>query len=343
MTTAPPAGPTGSIVELSRHPPGDGRSEPPDRPGRPGRARAGRGRLWRLDQTISPYLYVAPFFLLFAAFGLFPLGYTAWVSLHDWSLLSDQHLFIGLDNYRELLADPYFWNALRNTVSILVLGTVPQLVLALLLASLLSRRLRGQTFFRMGMLLPNVASVVAVAVIFSQLFSRDFGLINWLLELAGLGRIDWQAGTASSHVAIAVMITWKWTGYNALIYLASMQAVPGDLYESATLDGASPLRQLRSITIPMIRPTIIFTVIVSTIYGLQVFAEPQLFAGGGQDSVTGGASRQFQTLTLYLYEHGFHRGFQFGYAAATAWVMFGIIVVAAAANYLLVRRIRGTA
>jgi cellobiose transport system permease protein len=337
VTTAPPAGPAGLIVEHSPHPPGDPAGELRHRPG------PGRWRLWRLDRAVSPYLYVAPFFLLFAAFGLFPLGYTAWVSLHDWSLLSDQHPFAGLANYRELVADPYFWNALENTISILVLGTVPQLILALLLANLLSRRLRGQSFFRMGMLLPNVASVVAVAVIFSQLFGRDFGLINWLLEQFGVGRIDWQAGTASSHIAIAVMITWKWTGYNALIYLAAMQAVPGDLYESATLDGASLLRQLRSITIPMIRPTIIFTVIISTIYGLQVFAEPQLFAGGGQDSVTGGSSRQFQTLTLYLYEHGFHRGFQFGYAAATAWVMFGIIVVAAAANYLLVRRIRGTA
>jgi cellobiose transport system permease protein len=313
-----------------------------DPPGGSPRKLHDRAVSWRyqLDLKGSPYLYIAPFFLLFAGFGLFPLGYTAWVSLHDWSLLADEHPFVGLANYRELVADPYFWNALRNTVSILVLGTVPQLVLALLIAHLLSMRLRGQTFFRLGMLLPNVASVVAVAVIFSQLFGRDFGLINWLLESAGLGRIDWQAGTASSHIAIATMIVWKWTGYNALIYLAAMQAVPGDLYESATIDGASTLRQLRSITIPMIRPTIVFTVMVSTIYGLQIFAEPQLFAGGGQEALTGGSSRQFQTLTLYLYEHGFHRGFQFGYASATAWAMFGIIVVAAAVNYLLVRRIR---
>jgi cellobiose transport system permease protein len=306
----------------------------------PRRGERWQQRLYRWDLRGSPYLYIAPFFLLFAAFGLFPLGYTAWVSLHDWSLLSDEHTFAGLDNYRRLLGDPYFWNALRNTISILILGTVPQLLLALLLAHILSMRLRGQTFFRMGLLLPNVASVVAVAVIFSQLFGRDFGLINWILESLGVGRIDWQAGTASSHVAIAVMIMWKWTGYNALIYLAAMQAVPRDLYESATLDGASTLQQLRTVTIPMIRATIIFTVIVSTIYGLQIFAEPQLFAGGGYDSLTGGSSRQFQTLTLYLYEHGFNRGFQFGYASATAWVMFGIIVLAAAGNYLLVRRIR---
>lgn len=303
-------------------------------------ARRLRDRFYWWDLRVSPYLYISPFFLVFAAFGLFPLGYTAWVSLHDWSLLGDDHSFIGLGNYQQMLADPYFWNALRNTVSILVLGTVPQLLLAIGLAHLLNARLRGQTFFRMGMLLPNVASVVAIAIIFSQLFGRDFGVINWVLEMLGVGRIDWHAGVASSHIAIAVMVIWQWTGYNALIYLAAMQAVPDELYESAKLDGASALQQLRKITIPMIRPTIIFTVVISTIFGLQVFAQPQLFARSAADSITGGSSRQFQTLTLYLYEHAFNRGFQFGYASATAWLMFLLIVVAVVINYLLVRRIR---
>ncbi|WP_084546490.1 carbohydrate ABC transporter permease [Glycomyces arizonensis] len=299
-----------------------------------------RHRLYRLDLKASPFLYIAPFFALFAAFGLFPLAFTAWVSMHDWSLLSDEHAFVGAENYTALLTDPYFWNALGNTVSILALSTVPQLLAALLLAHLLTMRLRGRTFFRMGMLLPNVASVVAVAVIFSQLFGRDFGLINWVLESLGAGRIDWQAGRASSHAAIAVMVAWKWTGYNALIYLAAMQAVPRDVYEAAHLDGASRLQQLLRITVPMIRPTIVFTVIVSTIYGLQIFAEPQLFGGAGPNGVTGGASRQFQTLTLYLYEHAFNRGFEFGYASAVAWTMFAVIVLVALLNYLFIRRIR---
>ncbi|HEX5997589.1 MAG TPA: sugar ABC transporter permease [Jiangellales bacterium] len=304
------------------------------------RPRGWRFRLHRADLRATPYLYIAPFFLLFAAFGLFPLGYTAWVSLHDWGLLSDKHPFVGLDNYGRLLADEYFWNALGNTFSILVLSTVPQLLLALGLAHLLNTRLRGQTLFRLGMLIPNVTSVVAVAVIFSQLFGRDFGLINWVLGQLGAGRIDWQAGTATSHIAISVMIIWRWTGYNALIYLAAMQSVPRELYESATVDGASSWRQLTNITIPMIRPTIIFTVMVSTIYGLQIFAEPQLFGGGGPVGITGGNDRQFQTLTLYLYEHGFRGGFEFGYSSAVAWVMFLVIVLASAVNFLLIRRIR---
>ena len=297
-----------------------------------------RSRLHRLDVKGSPYAYIAPFFVLFAVFGGFPLIYTAWMSLHDWNLLDAEHPFVGIDNYTTLLGDPYFWNALWNTASIWVLSTVPQLALAIVLAHLLNARLRYATLFRTGMLLPNVTSVVAVAVIFTQLFGRDYGLINWMLGGLGLGHIDWQAGRASSHIAIAVMVMWRWTGYNALIYLAAMQAIPKELYESATLDGASQLQQLRQITIPMIRPTIIFTVIVSTIGGLQLFAEPLLF-DTTPASVTGGADRQFQTLTLFLYEQGF-RLFDFGYAAATAWLMFLIILVASAFNYLVIRRIR---
>ena len=147
-----------------------------------------------------------------------------------------------------------------------MLSTVPQLLLAIWLAHLLNRRLRAQTLFRIALLLPNVTSVVAVVVIFSQLFGRDFGLINWMLSLVGVGQIDWAGRAPRPRTSrISVMIMWRWTGYNALIFLAAMQAVPRELYEAATLDGASSVTQLRRITIPMIRPTIIFAVIVSTI------------------------------------------------------------------------------
>jgi cellobiose transport system permease protein len=292
--------------------------------------------LYRADVKASPYLYIAPFFLLFAALGAFPLIYTAWVSLHDWSLLADEHAFVGLGNYRELFADSFFWNALGNTASIWVLSTVPQLALALLLAHTLNNRLRGQTVWRTGVLLPNITSVVAVTVIFSQLFGRDYGLINWLLGFFGAGEIDWRAGTATSHLALSVMVIWRWTGYNALIYLAAMQAVPRSLHEAAILDGASSLQRLVKITVPAIRPTIIFTVIVSTIGGMQLLAEPLVFGSG---NLTGGSDRQFQTLSLYLYEVGFGR-YEFGYASATAWLMFIVIVVAASINFLVIRRIR---
>ncbi|WP_424531299.1 carbohydrate ABC transporter permease [Sphaerisporangium viridialbum] len=310
---------------------------PPPSPVRSGPGTHRRHIVHRMDVKASPYAYVAPFFLLFCAFGLFPLAYTAWVSLHDWTLLSDVHKFVGLDNFVTLLGDDYFWNATFNTLSIGVLSTVPQLLLAIWLAHLLNRPLRAQTLFRVTLLLPNVTSVVAVVVIFSQLFGRDYGLINWVLSWFGAGSVDWNAGTATSHTAISVMIMWRWTGYNTLIFLAAMQAVPRELYEAATIDGASGFTQLRKITVPMIRPTIVFVVITSTIGAMQVLAEPLLF---GTYSITGGPDRQYQTLSLFIYEN--FTKLDFGYASAVSWMMFIFIVVIAGVNYLLTRRTRGS-
>jgi cellobiose transport system permease protein len=305
-----------------------------------GRRRKARRRLHRLDALLSPYLYVGSFFLIFLAFGLFPLGYTAWMSLTDRNLLEPTTHFIGLDNYAELLHDEYFWNAVRNTFAIWVISTVPQLVLALALAHLLNTKLRAKTFFRMGVMLPQVTSLVAVALIFTQLFSRDYGLVNYVLGGIGIAPIDWEAGEISSWVAISTMVTWRWTGYNALLYLAAMQAIPDDLYESAAIDGAGRWKQFWHITVPMIRPTIIFTVIVSTIGGLQLFTEPYLFQPIKQGAL-GGSARQYQTISMYLYEKSFGSSqFDFGYAAAIAWCLFLIIVVVSFVNFLLIRRIR---
>ncbi|SDR29337.1 carbohydrate ABC transporter permease [Thermostaphylospora chromogena] len=293
---------------------------------------------YELDVKGSPYLYIAPFFLLFGAVGLFPLLYTAYVSLTDWNLLETEHRWVGLENYADLIADEYFWNALVNTVSIWLLSTVPQLMAALFIAHMLNRSLRARTFFRMGVLLPNVTSIVAITIIFAQLFGRDFGMVNWVLGLLGMEPIDWQAGTLSSHIAISLIVIWRWTGYNALIYLAAMQAIPNHLYEAATIDGAGQLTQFFRITIPMLRPTIIFTAVVSTIGGFQIIAEPLLFQAG-TGNPTGGSDRQFQTVGLYLYEQGFSL-YEFGYASAIAWSLCLVIVVMALINFSITRRIK---
>lgn len=299
------------------------------------RSRRRRAMTW-LDVKGSPYAYVAPFFVIFGVFGLFPVLYTAWVSLHDWNILGT-HTWVGFENYTQLWSDPRFWIALRNTISIWVLSTVPQLLLALVLAHVLHDRfLRGRTFFRLSLLVPNVTSVVAVAIIFESIFGFHYGMANAAFDLLGLDRVNWQSGVLSSHVAIASMVMWRWTGYNTIIYLAGLQAIPRELYEAASIDGANRWQQFRSITIPSLRPTIIFTVIISTIGGLQIFAEPLLFAPAA--NYRGGSARQFSTLTLFLYEQGF-RSFKFGYASAIAWVLFMIIVVAALVNFFLTRRI----
>ena len=304
----------------------------------PRQARRGRGPR---GEQVTGYVFVSPFFLVFAVFGLFPLVFTFWVSLHDWSLLGG-HSWVGFDNYRTLVSDDHFWNALRNTLGIFVLATVPQLLMALALAQLLNQKLRARTLWRMGVLLPNITSIAAVGIIFTLLFARDFGLVNWLLGHVGLDEpINWQQHRWSSWLAIATMVNWRWTGYNALIFLAALQAVPRELYEAAEIDGASPVKQFRHITVPMLRPTIVFVTLVSTIGGIQLFTEPLLF-NSGANAITGGTTRQFQTLTMYVYEQAF-TGQEFGYASSVAWVMFLVIGLVGLLNALLLRRLRGVA
>ncbi|MFG6444431.1 carbohydrate ABC transporter permease [Microbacterium sp. P07] len=298
---------------------------------------AWRMRLSRADYKGSPYAYVAPFFLLFGLVGLFPLAYTLVVSLFEWDLLKGQGEFVGLGNFIEILGDGMFWNSVSNTVSIFLLSAIPQLAIALIVAYLLDRGLRAPTFWRMSVLIPFVVTPVATALIFSNIFSDADGLANNLLNLFGIADQAWKQDRALSHLAIATMVNFRWTGYNALILLAAMRAVPRDLYESAAIDGAGPVRRFFSITIPTIRPTLIFVIITSTIGGLQIFAEPRLFdvstAGG-----IGGSDRQFQTTVLFLWELAFFRR-DLGEASAVAWLLFLLIIGFGLVNFLIARRI----
>lgn len=290
-----------------------------------------------LTELVAPYAYIAPFFVLFAIFGLIPLLFTFYVALFDWNPIGE-HVFVGLDNFTRLFQDVRFWNAARNTVSIWVLSTVPQLLVALVLAHLLNHvRLRFATLFRMSMLVPYITSVAATAIVFAQMFDRDYGLLNWLLGLVGIGHIDFIQSVAGSHVLIAVMITWRWFGYTALLYLASLQAVPRTIYEAAAVDGAGTLRQFLHISIPALRPVIVFTIVTSTIYGLQTFTEPLLISRSAPS--TCGPIRQCQTLTLFLFEQGFTQ-FKFGYAAAIGVALFVMVVALAGLNYFLSTRTR---
>jgi cellobiose transport system permease protein len=299
-----------------------------------------RHRLSRWDVKFSPYLYIAPFFVVFGLTGLFPLLYTAYVSLFDWEIGDDDPKFIGLENFVTLFGDAQFWNAVVNTISIFLLSSVPQVIIAVLLAALLSLRLRFPASWRVGILLPYSASLVALGIIFANLFGPRYGLVNALLETVGLDRVEWQANRFASHLAIATMVNWRWTGYNALIVLAAMQALPRDVYEAAVVDGAGAVRRFFSITLPMLRPTLIFVVITSTIGGLQIFTEPKLF-DAMPGSNNGGSQHQFQTLTLYLYQSAFE-GFDLGYASAIAWLLFLLIVLIALANFLITRRLAAT-
>ncbi|GAB2539944.1 carbohydrate ABC transporter permease [Gracilibacillus alcaliphilus] len=285
----------------------------------------------KTNEYKSGYLFISPFFILFGVFGVFPLVFTLYISFHQWDILGTTE-FIGMTNYLSLITnDPLFWKSVGNTFSIWALSTIPQLIAALLIAFFLNQAfLKYKSFFRLSIFMPNVTSVVAVALVFSVIFGSQYGLVNYVLSLIGVEAINWSGSYFGTHVAIATMVMWRWIGYNAIIYLAGLQGISKDLYEAATIDGANKLQQLWSITIPMLRPIIIFTVVQSTIGGMQLFAEPLLFGQGSQ--------YQGLTMTLYLYQEAFNR-FSFGYAAAIAWMLFFIIIIFSLINLFLTRKI----
>ncbi|WP_100445027.1 carbohydrate ABC transporter permease [Glycomyces xiaoerkulensis] len=297
-----------------------------------------RDRLHNFDLKGTPYLLVAPFFLLFLVFGLFPMGYTLYTSLHQWNTRSPERTFIGLENYSFLLFefDRFGWSIV-NTFGIFVIATVPQLVCGLMVASALNKRLKAQLFWRMAILTPIVTSVVAVGVVFTRIWGQQYGMVNGLIEVLGFEAVNWQGDRLTSWVAIASMVDWRWMGYNALIYLAAMQTIPRQLYEAASIDGASPRQQFWKITVPQIKPVIVFTVFMSSVGGMMLFAEPMMFGGG---RLGGGSEGQFQTTSLILIDllrtHG-----NYGMSAAAGWILFLVIGLVASMNYFIVNRIQG--
>ncbi|WP_278235182.1 sugar ABC transporter permease [Isoptericola sp. AK164] len=292
-------------------------------------------RLGRLDVKVSPYLYISPFFLLFAVVGLFPLAYTAVVSVYEWNLLGGQGEFVGMQNYVDVLQQPTFWKSVGNTFSIFLFSSVPQVIMAITIAALLDQNLRAATFWRMGVLVPFIVAPVAISMIFGRLFADQYGFINELLGLVGIDPIAWHGDRIASHVAIATMVNYRWTGYNTLIFLAAMQAVPRDLYEAAVIDGAGRVRQFFSVTVPQIRATVIFVVITSTVGGMQIFDEVRMYDAGG----LGGPNRDWMTTVVYLYDVAWGNQKNFGRAAAVAWLLFLIIVAVGMVNFLMTQRI----
>jgi cellobiose transport system permease protein len=290
-----------------------------------------------LAERIAPYAYIAPFFIIFLIFGLFPLLFTFYVSLFEWNPIGEQ-TFIGFGNFERLFDDGRFWNALLNTFGIFLISTIPQLLLALFLAHLLNHaRLRWANFFRMALLVPYITSVAATAIVFAQIFDKNFGFVNWVLGLVGLPSVNFLATNYGSWILISAMVMWRWFGYNTLLYLAGLQSLPREMFEAASVDGASSWQQFRHLTIPALRPVIVFTVIMSTIGGLQIFTEPLLVSP--ESGLTCGAGRQCQTLALFLYEQGFGQ-FQFGYGSAIGVVLFVIVVLVSLLNFYLSTRTR---
>ena len=275
------------------------------------------------------YLAISPFYILFAVFGLIPIVFSIWLSFHQWNGIGEMK-WVGLAQYRYLLTDTQFWDSIATTMIIWVLNTVPMLLLALILAFALHSTVRFKGFYRVAYFVPNITSMVAMAIVFGSLFATQSGLLNaalqWLGSQEGIG---WLTDPLWIKISVATMVTWRWVGYNAIIYLAGLQAIPSDVYEAAKVDGANSVETFLHVTIPMLRPVILFTVITSTIGGLQIFTEPQVLLGN-----TGGPENAGETIVLYLYNQAFIKN-QFGYGSAVAWALFVLIVLFSIINWRL--------
>jgi lactose/L-arabinose transport system permease protein len=287
---------------------------------------------WRkLRRHRWPLLFISPFFILFAVFGIYPILFSGWLSFREWSLVGPA-LYVGLDNYRELLQDPFFWQAMVNAALLFFIYVPLMTFLAVVLAALLNARyVRLQGFWRAAIFLPNImAGTVAAALTFQLLLDTNSGYANWLLSLLGVSPIPWLDDVWWARLSLGLLVLWAWLGFNMLIMLAGLQAIPPELIEAAKVDGAGPVRIFRKVTVPLLRPQIIFSITLSIIGTFQLFTEPFILTGGGP-------ARATQTPVLEIWNNSFSF-LRFGYAAAMSYIFLLLIIVVALAQFFLVSR-----
>jgi cellobiose transport system permease protein len=284
----------------------------------------------RFREYLPLYVAISPFYIIFAVFGIFPIGYSLYLAFHAWDGIGPMK-YVGLEQFRYLLTDGDFYHSILVTFEIWVISTIPMLFIAMVIAVLLNSNVRFRSAYRIAYFIPNITSLVAIAIIFGSVFANSFGLGNAFLQAIGVGQVSWLSDPWGIKFAIAVMVIWRWTGYNAIIYLAGLQAIPGDLFEAARIDGASAIQTFFRVTVPMMRPIILFTVITSTIGGMQIFTEAQVLVGD-----TGGPGKAGLTMVLYLYQQAFTNS-DFGYGAAIGWGLFVILILFSAINWRLVQ------
>ena len=285
----------------------------------------------KLRQYLPFYLSIAPYYVVFLAFGIIPIVFSIYLAFQRWDGIGRMQ-FVGLSNFALALTDPVFGKAVLNTFLIWIMSTIPMLFLALILAFFLDQRQRSKFAYQVCYFLPNITSVVAITLIFNSLFGPQYGLINLTLTALHLPAVQWLTGSWAMKWAISIMVIWRWTGYNALVYMAGLQSIPVEVYEAGRIDGASTIDIFFRITLPLLRPVILFTVISSTIGGLSLFTEPQVLLGNN-----GGVGNAGLTMSLYQYWQAF-ASYHFGYGAAVSWIIFFIILAFTLLNWKIIQR-----
>jgi ABC-type sugar transport system permease subunit len=275
--------------------------------------------LQQVRHSRQAYLFISPFFVLFAVFGIYPIIYSFVLSLYSWNA-GKPWVYVGLGNYVDLLLnDPVFWFSVWNVIYIFLINVPAMIIMSVIIAiALISPYQKMKDFFRVTYLLPYVTSVLSIAIVFYVLFDDSSGLVNLLIKEVGLKPIHWLTSKSYSKISIDILVTWKWTGYNMIIALAGLQSISTDIYDASRIDGAGAVRTFFRITLPLLRPVIGFQFIMATIGTLTMFTEPYFLTDGGPGYSS-------LTLVLYLYRVGF-KFFKLGYGAAIAFLTFILVL-----------------
>ena len=283
------------------------------------------------QKSNTALLLLSPWLVSLALFWIYPLVYALFLSFTKYKTLTTETIWVGFRNYENLFSDHAFIQSLLNTI-IFVVGTIPFTIgIALFFATLLSSAKRFQSFFQSALFLPSVTSLVVIALIFTNLYSSG-GYINTLLKMTGLPSSErgWLLEPSTALPAVMVMDIWVSIGYYAVLFLAAIQNVPKDYYEVADLEGASKWSQFRHITLPLIKPTILFAIVLNTIKSFQVFTEIYVLTKGGPLGRT-------STLVYSVYENAFERADGMGYACSIAYILFFIIAIISAMEFRMLR------
>jgi multiple sugar transport system permease protein len=295
----------------------------------------------RTGNSLVPYLFIAPHLLFFTVFVGYPFFYGLYISFYRYDFLRpDAASFVLFENYVRLFTPdsvqyPVFWNALINTVEFVLMSVPPLVVIPLILAILLNTKVPGRNLFRGIYFAPWVLSSAVIGLLGFWIFQSQGGLINYYLLQFGLIPPRWLSSMPWAWVSILLITIWWTVGFNMIIFLAALQDIPAQLYESAAIDGAGSWRQFVSITLPLLRPVMVFIIVITIIASFNLFAQPFFMTGGGPAQATGGGATE--PIMLRIYREGFERN-QLGMASAMSFIVASIMILFSYANFRLFRK-----
>jgi multiple sugar transport system permease protein len=292
---------------------------------------AGKSSRSQGSVSLTGYLFLLPYLALFITFLLIPLGYGLWLSLSRYELATRvPPSFIGIANYLEALQDPYFWQSLGVTALFVVLSVPLTVVIALLIAAGINAvRDSRQAIYRLGVFLPTVLTVSVVSILWLWFYNDEFGLFNSLLDRMHLGHVPWITSKLIAMPSIVLMSLWWTIGGPMVILLAGLQQIPDSYHEAAAIDGATGVRRFFSITLPLLRPVLLFVIVINIIGGFQLFGQTFLVTHGGPELAT-------RSIVQYIYETGF-QSYRLGYSAAMSWLLFIVIAIFSIVQFKLMQ------